>query len=479
MQRFASIARFRIALRYLTACACLLAAPLSMATSTAPTVVASTESKAAFDARMQWWREARFGLFVHWGLYSGAAGRWNGRPVAGTAEWIQRNAHVPADEYARQMRPLFRPKPGFAREWARLARQAGAKYLVFTSKHHEGFALHDSAVTTFDAKDFTDRDLVKEIVDAARAEGLKVGLYHSVIDWHHPAYPYRDFLKLEQPLPHPLEKTTPAEDPGYPQRADLKEYQDYLQAQVRELVEHYGPIDILWWDYSNPGAEGETWRARELMAMVRERQPGIVMNNRLYRSLGYDDPQGSLKWFDRAHGDFTTPEQAIPANGVVGVDWEACMTMNDTWGYNAHDRHWKSTATLIRDLVDAASKGGNFLLNIGPQADGSVPQASVLRLRQIGAWMQRNGESVYATTASPLDAVGWGRVTARGERLYLHVFERTKDGMLRLPLSGKRSAKLLQGGASLETSREGETLVVALPAELPDAIDTVVVLDPA
>lgn len=444
-----------------------------------PAVAAPNESQAAFDARMRWWREARFGLFVHWGLYSGAAGRWNGEPVKGSAEWIQRNAHVPTDEYARQMLPLFKPKPGFAREWARLAKDAGAKYLVFTSKHHEGFALHDSAVSGFDAQDAVGRDLVREIVDAARAEGLKVGLYHSVIDWHHPAYPYRDFARLEHPLPHPLEKAAERDDPGYSKRADLKAYQDFLQAQVRELVEHYGPIDVLWWDYSNPGAEGETWRASELMSMVRTAQPGIVMNNRLYRSLGYDDPQSSLRWFDRAHGDFTTPEQAIPAQGMPGVDWEACMTMNGTWGYSALDEQWKSTRELIHNLVDTASKGGNFLLNIGPLADGSVPEASATRLEQIGAWLRRNGESIYATQASPLDAVAWGRITAKPDRIYLHVFERPADGRLRLEIDGARRARLLDGGAALTTRRDGRHLIVELPKPLPDAIDTVIELLPA
>lgn len=444
-----------------------------------PAVAAPTESQAAFDARMRWWREARFGMFVHWGLYSGAAGSWNGKPIQGSAEWIQRNAHVPTDEYAKQMLPLFKPKPGFAREWARLAKQSGAKYLVFTSKHHEGFALHDSAVTQFDAKDATGRDLVREIVEAARAEGLKVGLYHSVIDWHHPAYPYRDFARLEHPLPHPLEKATDKEDPDYAKRANLKTYQDYLQAQVRELVEHYGPIDVLWWDYSNPGAEGETWRAGELTAMVRKAQPNIVMNNRLYRSLGYDDPQGSLAWFDRAHGDFTTPEQAIPARGVPGVDWEACMTMNGTWGYSALDTNWKSTRELVRDLADTASKGGNFLLNIGPMADGSVPPASAERLRGIGDWLKRNGDSIYATRANPGEVVSWGRITAKDERLYLHVFERPASGELRLRVPGSRRARLLDGGRELALRREGEEAVIALPATLPDAIDTVIELAPA
>lgn len=459
-------------------CATAVQAATPAAAMPKPAATASGESQAAFDARMRWWREARFGMFVHWGLYSAAAGRWNGEPVKGSAEWIQRNAHVPADEYARQMLPQFKPKPGFAREWARLAKEAGAKYLVFTSKHHEGFALHDSAATTFDAQDAVDRDLVREIVDAARAEGLKVGLYHSVIDWHHPAYPYRDFARLEHPLPHPLENAGDAGDPGYAQRADLKAYQAFLHAQVRELVERYGPIDILWWDYSNPGAEGETWRATDLMAMVRKAQPGIVMNNRLYRSLGYDDPQGSLKWFDRAHGDFTTPEQAIPAQGVPGVDWETCMTMNGTWGYSALDTNWKSTRELVRDLVDTASKGGNFLLNIGPKADGSVPQASVTRMKAIGAWLRRNGDSIYATQANPGDPVPWGRITAKGDRLYLHVFERPADGVVRARVQGARNARLLDGGRALQVRRENGGLAIELPKRLPDPIDTVIELSP-
>lgn len=442
-----------------------------------PAVAAPTESQAAFDARMRWWREARFGMFVHWGLYSGAAGRWNGVPVKGSAEWIQRNAHVPADEYARQMLPLFKPQPGFAREWARLAKRAGARYLVFTSKHHEGYALHDSAVSRFDAKDTVDRDLVREIVDAARAEGLKVGLYHSVIDWHHPAYPYRDFARLEQPLPHPLEKAVPADDPDYDRRANLKAYQDFLQAQVRELVDRYGLIDVLWWDYSNPGAEGETWRATELMAMVRKAQPGIVMNNRLYRSLGYDDPQGSLRWFDRAHGDFTTPEQAVPAQGVPGVDWEACLTMNGTWGYSALDHDWKSSRELIRTLVDTASKGGNLLLNIGPRADGSVPEESAARMRAIGDWLRRNGDAIYASRANPLQPVDWGRITAGADgRLFLHVFDRPADGELRLRIAGAQYARLLDGGAVLDTRRDGNELVIVLPPRLPDADATVIEL---
>ncbi|MGO4777395.1 alpha-L-fucosidase, partial [Lysobacter sp. 2RAB21] len=217
----------------------------------------------------------------------------------------------------------------------------------------------------------------------------------------------------------------------------------------------------------------------ELMAMVRKAQPGIVMNNRLYRSLGYDDPQGSLQWFDRAHGDFTTPEQAIPARGVAGVDWEACMTMNGTWGYSALDTKWKSTRELVRDLADTASKGGNLLLNIGPMADGTVPPASVQRLREIGAWLKRNGDSIYATQANPLDAVDWGRITAKDGRLYLHVFERPAGGELRVRAAGAQRARLLDGGRELSVRRDGGDALIALPATLPDSIDTVIELAPA
>ncbi len=302
------------------------------------------ESPAARDARMAWWRQARFGMFVHWGLYSGLAGTWNGKAVGtrGGMEWLQQRVKVDTYEYAHEAIPRFQPQPGFAREWARLAREAGCKYVVFTTKHHEGFALHRSAVTTYDAADITGRDLVKEIVEALRAEGLRVGFYHSVIDWHHPQYDY----EAADGLPHPL-KGRPF--PNGPR--DHSVYVDYLHAQVRELVTHYGPIDILWWDYSKPDAEGEFWRADSLVRMVKSFQPEIIMNNRLYRipNIEQADSVGRLKTWSPAQGDFTTPEQTVPSTGMPGVDWEACMTMNTTWGYSDHDHAWKSTEQLIRN----------------------------------------------------------------------------------------------------------------------------------
>lgn len=434
------------------------------------------------DARMAWWRDARFGMFVHWGLYSGLAGTWEGKPVGKTGgmEWIQQRVKADTDTYAKRALPLFKPKPGFAKEWARLAREAGCRYLVFTSKHHEGFALHDSAVTDYDAGSALQRDLTREIVEACRAEGLKVGFYHSVIDWHHDQYAYE---KSKQ-LPHPL-KGQP-----YPNgERDHGRYVEFLHAQVRELVSNYGKIDVLWWDYSSQDFQGEeAWRAFELMDLVRQKQPGIIMNNRLFRnreagwaSMGTD---GFLLQIDPKYGDFTTPEQHIPGTGAPGVDWETCMTLNTTWGYSEHDNAWKDDATLIRNLIDIASKGGNYLLNIGPKGDGTIPAESVKSFQAIGTWMKRNGESIYGTVASPFEKPSWGRCTRKllpngGRRLYLHVFEWPANGMLVVPGIAQKPerATLLASGASLASAVEGNELRVSVPPAAPDKIATVVSLE--
>ncbi len=453
----------------------------------APSVFGETtgvpeETRAQRDQRMRWWREARFGLFVHWGLYSGLAGTWDGKPVGtqGGMEWIQQRVKADTETYARAAIPKFQPKPGFAREWARLARQAGCRYLVFTSKHHEGFALHDSRVSDFDAGSVLHRDLVREIVNACRAEGLKVGFYHSVIDWHHDQYEYA----RSQQLSHPL-KGQP-----YPNGArDHSRYVDFLHAQVNELVSNYGRVDILWWDYSAQDFQGDAaWRAFALMRMVRAKQPKIIMNNRLFRNpeAGWSGmgTAGFLPRLDPKYGDFITPEQHIPATGMPGVDWETCMTMNTTWGFNEHDHAWKSDATLLRNLIDIASKGGNYLLNIGPRADGSVPPESVKALDAIGAWMKKNGEAIYATQASPFEKLDWGRCTQKPRsrqttRLYLHVFERPAGGQLHLPglVNQPRKAFLLDGRTKLAVIRAADGVNIQLPAALPDPIASVVVLD--
>jgi alpha-L-fucosidase len=453
--------------RLVVALACVTGAALALG----PAIGAETAGER--DARMAWWREARFGMFVHWGLYSGLAGTWDGKPVAtsGGMEWIQQRVKVDTDTYAKAAIPLFKPAPGFARAWARLAREAGAKYVVFTTKHHEGFALHDSKVTDYDAGSVLHRDLVREIVDALRAEGLRVGFYHSVIDWHHDQYEYA----LSKQLPHPL-KGQP-----YPNGTrDHRKYLEFLHAQVKELTTNYGPVDVMWWDFSAQDFQGqEGWRAFDLMALTRANQPKIIMNNRLFRTpeAGWKSmgTEGYAPRLDPKYGDFITPEQHIPDTGMPGVDWETCMTMNTTWGYSEHDHAWKSNETLIRNLIDIASKGGNYLLNIGPKGHGSGPAESVAGMRAIGAWMRTNGESIYGTTASRFSKLPWGRSTTKGKTLYLHVFEWPADGRLVVPglTERVRSARLLAGGAVQATSST-DGVTIQVPSQAPDPVASVV-----
>lgn len=405
------------------ALALLLGSPLS----------ARSETAAERDVRMAWWRQARLGMFVHWGLYSGAEGVWDGKQYGGGVEWIQQYAGIPAEEYAARLQPLFRPKPGFAKEWARLAREMGAEYVVFTAKHHEGFALWDSRVSDFDARDTTRRDLFKEIVSALRSEGLRVGVYFSVIDWHHPDFPVRN-----TGLPHPLEKSAAKQGTDPDAGRDMKRYVDFMHRQVEEVVTRYGKLDVLWWDWSSKETQGDSWRAPELMNLVRHHQPRIIMNNRLYFSpnVGGDN----LGIFDTAKGDFTTPEQHIPATGTPGVDWEACMTLNGTWGWSQHDFAWKSAETLVRNTIDIASKGGNYLINAGPRVDGSIPEMIQVRFHELGAWMHTYGEAIRNTTPNPVGAIPWGRITAQPGRLYLHVFDWPKNHQITVPLRTARTA---------------------------------------
>ncbi len=457
----------------------LLAAGISILSTLSPATLRA-ESTPERDTRMQWWRDARFGMFVHWGLYSGLAGTWEGKPVGtqGGMEWIQQRVKADTDTYAKAAIPLFKPKPGFATEWAALAREAGCKYVVFTTKHHEGFALHDSKVSEYDAGSVLHRDLVKEIVTALKKEGLRVGFYHSVIDWHHDQYEYQ---KSKQ-LPHPLIGKP------YPNGTrDHSLYLDYLHAEVKELATAY-PVDVLWWDYSALDFQGDAaWRATDLMKLVRKARPSIIMNNRLYRSpeAGWASmaTEGYLPHIDPAYGDFITPEQHIPDTGMPGVDWETCMTLNTTWGYSDHDHAWKSDETLIRNLIDIASKGGNYLLNIGPKGDGSVPPETVKSMKAIGTWMHLNGESIYGSTASPFDKPAWGRCTQKkvaggATRLYLHVFDWPKDGKITIKAPFKPTgARLIASGVRLKLEKDGDQTTILLPPTAPDPIASVIRLE--
>jgi alpha-L-fucosidase len=429
-------------------------------------VLPAAETKAQHDARMQWWREARFGLFIHWGLYAVPAGEWGGKTIYG--EWIRNNAHIPIqvyDEFVGQ----FNPVKFNADEWVRMAKDAGMKYIVITSKHHDGFAIFDSKVSDFDvmATPFK-RDILKELAAACRKQGMTLCFYHSIMDWHHPDYlPRRDWELKERPAAG----------------ADYERYVRYLKAQIKELLTNYGDIGVLWFD----GEWEATWteaRGRDLYNYVRGLQPSIIINNRVGASRtgmsGFSENKESA-------GDFGTPEQTIPDTGVPGLDWETCMTMNENWGYNKADKNFKSTRDLLQKLADIASKGGNFLLNVGPTAEGVFPAESVERLKTIGAWMKLNGESIHGTQASPFKSLAWGRCTlkagADGARLYLHVFDWPKDGKIIVPglLNDARKAYLLADGrqTSLAVRRAEDALVVIVPAAAPDADDSVVVLDVA
>ena len=447
----------------------LLAAMLLALTLSAQS---APEATARRDARMGWWREARFGMFVHWGLYSGLAGSWNNAMVAdtGSLEWIQKTVGADSGSYAAQALPKFQPTPGFAREWARLAKQAGCQYVVFTTKHHEGFALHDSKLTEFDAGDVLNRDLVREITDALHAEGLRVGFYHSLVDWHHPQYNYIRNTKLPYPEGAARLAVTPR---------NHARYIEFLHGQVDELMSNYGKIDIVWWDCGAIDFDGETaWHATELMNRVRARQPGIIMNNRLFK-MPEMDAIGSGKhdissYVDLKYGDFITPENLVPGTGLPGVDWETCMTLNTTWGYNQYDHAWKSSKEIIRNLVDIVSKGGNYLLNIGPTGDGTIPPESVACLTAVGQWMAANAEAIRGTTASPVADTGFdGRITTKGKVHYLLLFARPASGSVTLPFPATH-ATLLAGGTALELKSGPAATTVQLPAELPDPVATVI-----
>ncbi len=436
-------------------------------------LVTGARSEAARDTRMAWWREARFGMFVHWGIYSGLAGNWDGK-AADEPEGIFVPLKVKADtdSYAKAAIPTFQPKPGFAAAWAKLAKNAGCGYVVLTTKHHDGFALHDSKFGDFHAGAVFKRDLLKEFVEACRAEGLRVGFYHSLIDWHHDQYAYN----RTKVLPHPL-KGKP-----YPNGIrDHAKYVNFLHAQVDELLSNYGQVDVMWFDYSAPDLQGqEGWRALDLIQMVREKQPAIIINNRLFRTeeSGWNMATGkSGSTLDNRFGDFITPEQHIPAKSIPAGDWETCMTMNGTWGYNEQDHDWKSSETIIRKLIDITSKGGNYLLNIGPTGDGSIPQPSIDIMTATGKWMDTNAESIRGTTKSPLGIPDFdGRITVKDKVHYLHMFSRPADGRIAVMLPGTK-ATLLDGGESLKVTGEGDQTLIELPQTLPDPIASVIRLE--
>lgn len=423
------------------------------------------ESQEARDQRMRWWREARFGMFIHWGLYAVPAGEYKGQRSDQVGEWIQSWANIPRDEYAK-FAAQFNPVKFNAAEWVGLAKEAGMQYIVITSKHHDGFAMFDSKVSDFDIVDATPfgRDPLAELSQECKRQGIRFAVYYSIMDWHHPSQ------YVDKEGKHPT--AGDGQNKIYPERK--QEYIDYMKAQLKEIVTQYDPA-VLWFD----GEWVEWWTeedAKDLYNYVRSLKPEIIINNRVGK--GRMGMQGLNKGPGYA-GDFGTPEQEIPATGLPGVDWETCMTMNDTWGYKSYDDNWKSAETLIRQLIDAVSKGGNYLLNVGPTAEGVIPEPSVERLKAIGRWMAVNGEAIYAAGPSPFEAVPWGRVTTKQNRLYLHVFEWPENNRLPVPAlqNQVQRAYLLAAPENTLEVLQGDPLEVVLPDRPLDPVATVVVLE--
>jgi alpha-L-fucosidase len=397
------------------------------AASQTPATAASTTQEQTRAQRMQWWHAARFGMFVHFGVYS----------TIERHEWVMEDEAIPIGQYTAHA-ATFRPKPNSPRAWAKLAKAAGMKYMVMTTKHHEGFCNFDTKLTSYCApKQGPGRDLVREYVEAARAEGLHVGFYYSLMDWHHP-----DGARC-------------ATD-----EAARRRFVDYTHGLIREILTNYGKVDVLWYDVSSP-LDANGWESERMNQMVFQLQPEIIVNNR-----------------NKLEGDFSTPEQKIVAE-TNGRAWESCMTLNDSWGYQRADDDWKSSRTVIRNLIQCVRDGGNYLLNIGPKGDGSIPEESTRILTEVGEWMNTNGHTIYESDLCQVRRSTYASFTRKGNTLYMHVHFWPGDYVA---LSGLRtrvkSAHLLKGGAEVKfTQDDFQTKLVGLPGKAPDSPVTTIALE--
>lgn len=403
-----------------------------------------------YEKRVAWYCKARFGMFIHWGLYA----------IPARGEWLRNSEEMPSEQYDRYMAE-FTARDYNPRKWARAAKEAGMQYVVLTAKHHDGFCLFDTQYTDFKSTNAPcGRDIVAEFVQAVREEGLQVGLYFSLLDWRHPHFPhYGDSF-------HPMRN-----HPEYGnENRNFERYLDDMHGQVRELCTNYGKIDLMFFDFSYDNLRGEAWRASRLTQMIRELQPGIILNNRLEVSgVGL----GSLATENPApcHGDFVTPEQVIPPHGVVDeagnpMVWESNFTMNNNWGFHGTDRFYKPASMLIQKLVECVSKGGNMLLNVGPDAYGNIPEESMERLQDIGRWMKKNSESIYGCGRADISKPDFGRVTQRGNIYYFHIFENTIGA---IPISGL-DRKKIKGIRALATGNEVKIVNHFTYANYPDIV---------
>ena len=425
------------------------------------------------NERMQWWREARFGMFIHWGVYSVPAGSWDGRQIGGIGEWIMNRAKIPVADY-QKMAKQFNPVNYDPDAWVKMAKDAGMKYIVITSKHHDGFALFETKASKWNVVDATEygKDLLKPLAEACKKYGIKLGFYYSQAqDWNNPGGSAARKVTKEgwaNPDSVIIDAYTKEHNGHWDPAQEKKTFAQYIDnvavPQVKELLTNYGDIAVLWWDTPTNMTDDAAIKLQSLLAL----QPAIITNDRL-KSPNFP-------------GDHKTPEQRIPnLKDLDGSDWETCMTMNGTWGFKSYDHNYKTPETLIRNLLDIASKGGNFLLNVGPTNLGEFPQESIDILAKMGQWMKINGETVYATKASPWGLFEWGRCTKKetkeGTTLYFSVFEWSADGKLEISNFKNKisSAKLLADGKKLKTtvSKDG-ILTIVLPSKAPDPIASVI-----
>ena len=413
------------------------------------------ETPEQFQARTKWWREAKFGMFIHWGIYAVPADSTDLAGHKRIAEWYFSNKQMQVADYEK-FASQFDPVQFDARQWVETAKNAGMKYIVITSKHHDGFSMFDTKMTGYNVVQATPwhHDPMKDLAAECQRQGLRLCFYHSIMDWHHPDY-----------LPRRKWDTRPADD------ASLDRYIEYMKGELRDLLTNYGPIGILWWDGGWEHSAEEIHSA-EVNSYLRSLQPAIIINDR-----------------NKLPEDYSTPEQDIPASALPGGRlWETCMTINDTWGYAKNDTNWKSAEDLTRKLIDIASKGGNFLLNVGPTDQGVFPQAILERLARMGDWMRANGASVYSSTQCPFRNLPFdGRCTVNGSKLYLEVFNWPSDGLKLADLDTQvLSARSLDGNEELKISitgvvrtsgKNGPWVVsISKPSKL-DSIATVVELD--
>lgn len=407
------------------------------------------EIKERQGRRMAWWREAKFGMFIHWGLYAIPAGMWKGKKVSGIGEWIMYRDRIPVKDYE-PLAKQFNPVKFNAREWVQIAKNAGMKWIVVMAKHHDGFCMFDTKLTDYNIVKATPfkHDPLKDLAKACEEEGIKLGFYYSqTLDWHHPDGIGNDWDFDSE-------------------KKNFSSYlEGYVKPQLQELLTNYGPVAVLWFDIMTPTPE----QAREIKEWIRNLQSDTIISGRIAPPM------------EKGIGDYRERgDNEIPP-GKVEDDWETPGTINDTWGFKSYDHNWKSTGVLIHKLVEIVSKGGNYLLNVGPTAEGLIPQPSVDRLAAVGRWLKVNGESIYGAKAGPFNETEWGRCTAKLGKLYLHVLAWPDDGQLQVPDFGNKikEAYLLadpkKGG--LEVKSKGENALIKLPSQASDPVDTVVVVE--